>query len=127
MANQKIILCDTGIFIRLFRGDEQIRQNLNAIGTENLALSVITQGEIYYGMPKREIQKTRELLAMFKTYHLDRQISAKFKELMSEHYGRQLALPDALIAATALVNSLELYTLNSQDFMIIDDLKLYKP
>ena len=78
-------------------------------------------------MPKREVQRTRELLAMFKTYHLDRQISVKFKELMSEHADRKLALPDALIAATALVNSLELYTLNTQDFIIIEDLKLYKP
>ncbi|NJL13776.1 MAG: type II toxin-antitoxin system VapC family toxin [Microscillaceae bacterium] len=120
-------MCDTGIFIQLFRGDEQIRQNLQTIGSENLALSVITQGEIYFGMPKREAQRTCELLAMFKTYHLDRQTSVKFKELITEHSDRQLALPDALIAATALVNSLELYTLNTQDFIIIEDLKLYNP
>jgi predicted nucleic acid-binding protein len=38
-----------------------------------------------------------------------------------------LSLPDALIAATALVHNLELYTLNTKDFQFISNLKLYEP
>lgn len=36
-------------------------------------------------------------------------------------------LPDALIAATALVHNLELYTLNAKDFRFISNLQLYQP
>ena len=36
-----------------------------------------------------------------------------------------LTVPDALIAATALINDLEIYTLNKKDFRYIADLKLY--
>jgi len=37
-----------------------------------------------------------------------------------------LAVPDALIAATAIVNNVKLYTLNVKDFKFIDELILYK-
>ena len=36
-----------------------------------------------------------------------------------------LDLPDALIAATAIVSDLELYTLNLKHFKYIDDIKLW--
>ena len=37
----------------------------------------------------------------------------------------KLAIPDALIAATALVNDMSLYTLNLKDFRFIERLNLY--
>jgi predicted nucleic acid-binding protein len=39
----------------------------------------------------------------------------------------KLCIPDALIAATALTYSIELYTLNSKDFHFIENIQLYKP
>ena len=39
----------------------------------------------------------------------------------------KLTLPDALIAAIALVHTLELYTLNAKDFQFIADIQLYQP
>jgi predicted nucleic acid-binding protein len=38
----------------------------------------------------------------------------------------KLSLPDALIAATALVHDLKLYTLNVKDFRFIAGLELYQ-
>ena len=38
----------------------------------------------------------------------------------------KLNIPDALIASTALVNQVELYTLNRKDFLFITGLKLYE-
>jgi len=38
----------------------------------------------------------------------------------------KLALPDGFIAATALANDIELYTLNLKDYRFIEGLKLYK-
>ena len=37
----------------------------------------------------------------------------------------KLALPDGFIAATALENDFELYTLNTKDYRFIDSLKLH--
>ena len=54
-------------------------------------------------------------------------ISQKFIELMLKYTkGHVLAVPDALIAATALVNNIKLYTINVKYFKFIDDLILYK-
>jgi hypothetical protein len=39
----------------------------------------------------------------------------------------KVSIPDALIAATALVHDLELYTMNTKDFRFIAKLKLYQP
>jgi predicted nucleic acid-binding protein len=39
----------------------------------------------------------------------------------------KLTIPDALIASTALVHQLELYTLNLKDFRFITGLNLYNP
>ncbi len=58
--------------------------------------------------------------------HINDLISMKFIELMlkySKSHG--LAVPDALIASTALINDIEIYTLNKKDFRYIDNLKLY--
>jgi len=38
----------------------------------------------------------------------------------------KLALPDGFIAASALANGIELYTMNLKDFRFIEGLKLYK-
>jgi tRNA(fMet)-specific endonuclease VapC len=37
----------------------------------------------------------------------------------------KLTIPDALIAATALVNNVDLYTLNVKDFRFIEGVNLY--
>jgi predicted nucleic acid-binding protein len=39
----------------------------------------------------------------------------------------KLSVPDALIAATAIVHDVALYTLNVKDFHFISDIELYQP
>ena len=53
----------------------------------------------------------------------------KYTHYLMETYSlsHKLTLPDALIAATALVHTLELYTLNAKDFRFIADIQLYQP
>ncbi len=45
---------------------------------------------------------------------------------MSE-YRDKLAMPDALIAATAICNNLKIFTLNKKDFEFIKGIEFYKP
>jgi len=58
--------------------------------------------------------------------HINDLISEKYIELMLQYSkSHGLAIPDALIAATALVNNVSLYTLNRKDFIFIAGLTLY--
>lgn len=122
-----MILCDTNIFFELFRGNQAIIEELEHIGYQNLAISDITIGEIYFGMRKREEQQTQELIRRFKRYHFTKDASKIFVEIMSDLSSRQIGLPDALIAAIAKANSLPVFTLNLSDFKQVEKLNLYKP
>jgi len=55
MAKNEMILCDTNIFINLFRGEQNVKTALDKIGNNNIALSIITYAEIIYGTPKTKI------------------------------------------------------------------------
>lgn len=39
-----MILCDTNIFINLFKGKAEVKATLDKIGNENIAFSIITFG-----------------------------------------------------------------------------------
>jgi predicted nucleic acid-binding protein len=41
-------LCDTNILIEFYRGSAEVTGTLSAIGVSNLAVSVITVGELYF-------------------------------------------------------------------------------
>lgn len=126
MASNKIILCDSNIVFDYFQGDEKIVQELDTLGFARLAVSSVTVAETYYGMKKREIRKTKELINRFNLYHVDKQISQRCLDLLYEHRDK-IEIPDAFIASTALEYNVELYTLNVKDFDFIEGIKFYKP
>lgn len=124
-----MILCDTNILIEFYKNNPQIVQELRQIGPNQLAISPITQAELYFGaLNKAELKKIRQHLSLLSQFPLDVSISAVFLQLMETYSpSHKLSLPDALIAATALVHNLELYTLNGKDFRFIPNLQLYQP
>lgn len=44
-----MILCDTGILIEFYKNNQVIVQALRKIGQDQLAISAITQAELYLG------------------------------------------------------------------------------
>jgi len=59
--------------------------------------------------------------------HVDQPISETALELLETYsLSHNLTVPDAFIAATALANELELFTLNIKDFKPIAGLRLYE-
>ena len=127
METKKLILCDTGIFFELFHQDPDVCRELDHLGFERLLLSSVSVAEVYYGMKKRETRETRELVRRFNVYHIDKEISQRFLQLMLAYPDHRVALPDALIASTALVANVELFTLNRKDFDYIEGIRLYDP
>ncbi len=73
----------------------------------------------------RGSRKIEKALDQLRCYHITSAISKNAVELMRKYSkSHGLAIPDALIAATALIEELPLFTLNVKDFRYIDTLSL---
>lgn len=123
-----MILCDTDIIIELYRNNEQIITELKKIGEENIAISVITVGELFFGaFNKSELKQIEKDIKCLDLKFVDEEISKVFYNLMLDYsLSHKLGIPDAFIASTAIVNDLELFTLNVKHFKFIKGLKLYQ-
>lgn len=95
-----MILCDTNIFIEIYRNNKTIIESVKQIGQQNLAISDVTRAELFFGARNK-------------------------KELQAIRKGHKLSLPDAIIGATSIYHKIELYTLNVKDFRFLDEVKLF--
>lgn len=128
MENKSLILCDTDILIEFYKGNKIVVHNLENIGQRNIALSIITAGELLYGaLNKRELNQIKKDIGTLQLIDLNDKIGGVFLELMSAYVlSHRLALPDGMTAATAIANNIPLYTNNLKDFKYIEGLVLYK-
>lgn len=129
MARQKIIVCDTNIVIEYFKQNFSVMNEMEKIGYENLAVSSITIGEMYFGaLNKQELIKIKNRILKFIPLEINEATTNIFIDLMYDYaLSHKISIPDALIAATAISNKFELYTLNKKDFRFIKGLELFKP
>ncbi|MEN0003532.1 MAG: type II toxin-antitoxin system VapC family toxin [Bacteroidota bacterium] len=127
MAHQQLILCDTNIIIEFYKNNETVISELQNIGQENIAISVITVAELIYGaFNKKELGQILKDTSNLQVLHINQEIGELHLELMTTFsLSHNLTLPDALIGATALVNEIPLYTLNKKDFKYIPRINLY--
>jgi hypothetical protein len=122
------ILIDTNIAIGY------IGNRLNAISMNELDtifdaeyhISVINKIELlgYPNLDKNEEGKFNLLINHSILHPIDNKI---IEETISIRKGHKIKLPDAIIAATCLVNGLEILTLNIKDFENIEGLKVIEP
>ena len=111
MAATQVVLCDTNILIELSKENNDVLGELKAIGQDNIAVSSITAVEFMYGaLNKKELTEIKKALNAIHIIHLDRTISEKALELIDYYsLSHNLAVPDALIAATSLIYKLPVY------------------
>ncbi|MCB9052209.1 MAG: type II toxin-antitoxin system VapC family toxin [Lewinellaceae bacterium] len=123
-----MILCDTNIFIHAFNGNVQTIEELNQIGHENIALSTITVMELFQGMGnKRELEIMKKKIRYYDFIEIDIPVSKLALELVERfNLSHGLKIPDAIIAATAVVHQIELHTYNVKDFRFVPDIRLYE-
>lgn len=124
-----MILCDTDIFIEALKNNPRAIDSLRNIGFENIALSAITAMELYFGaVNKREITKIKNRLQRLRIVQIDQEICEAAMALVEKYAkSHSLHIPDALIAATAICQQMELLTYNVKDFKFIKDIHLYYP
>lgn len=123
-------LLDSDVIINHIRGIKEIDQK---IISENIAISVISYGELLYGANKSKYREKN--LNQIQTFlnklnvqllNINKEIIQTFAELKAllELKGQKLDNFDILIGATALIHSLTLITKNIKHFQRIPDLKL---
>lgn len=124
MANY---LLDSGLVIRHLRGRRHIVQFIRSLGSlGRLSIATITRLEVHAGMASDERYATQKLLSRFATIPLDRDIADRAGDLLRESRikGLMMAVPDAVIAATAITQNLTLVTLNTDHFAGLSGLSL---
>jgi predicted nucleic acid-binding protein len=123
MGQMKVLL-DTNIIIYLSNETlpiENVFQNQN-----EYYISIITYMESlgYSFSSQQEEDKIKLLLSKIKILYVDFSIASKVIYIKKN---KKMKLPDAIIAATALTQNLELMTRNVEDFSNIENLKIINP
>ncbi|MBI3335729.1 MAG: PIN domain-containing protein [Candidatus Portnoybacteria bacterium] len=126
-----MVILDTSIIIEHLRSTAKkgtiLMQVAQKMARENLAISIITVQELYEGQSTKEKEKENYLLATITplkilsyTYEI-----AQLAGEIARDLQKPIEFADAAIAATAIVNGASLLTLNTKDFLGIQELELY--
>jgi len=123
---EKIVL-DTNILIEVLKGNKTIIDKLELLSVD-FYISSITVMELYYGaLNKAELFQLKKFISLFKVIEVNENISSISTELIFQYAkSHNLAIPDSLIASTAISIDSKLLTLNLKDFKYIDGLLLVK-
>jgi len=108
------LLVDTDIFVDHLRGAHELRP-----AGHHLFYSVITRAELLAGTTASDV--VVRLLSAFRELPVDRGVAERAGRIRRES---GLRLPDALVAATAVVHDLALATRNRRHFDPVRGLRL---
>lgn len=118
-----MILFDTDILIDHLRGVSLATDLLKILKKQfDFSISVITLAEIESGIRPKERDVVESFFRFFHKFPVTTEIArteiAREAGAFKQSFGRShsILLPDALIAATAFIHQLPLYTLNSKDY-----------
>ncbi|AYL98372.1 type II toxin-antitoxin system VapC family toxin [Mucilaginibacter celer] len=115
----KEILADTNIILYLLNGDNAVEKILQG---KRIYVSFITELELlgFKGLSEKEEKKIKNLLDDCTVISMSNSLKDKYVDVKKKH---ALKLPDAIIAATAILYNLPFITSDKQ-FRTIDKLKL---
>jgi predicted nucleic acid-binding protein len=118
-------LIDTNIAIA-YLDKELPYTGYNFVGNLPIILSVITRIELlgWFKAPQNTISRLKNYINNAFIYPLEEPVILKTIELRQLY---KIKTPDAVIAATTLLNGLTLLTRNLSDFRQIPDLKITNP
>lgn len=123
-----MIVIDTDIFVDHLRGYAPAMAFFESLASqEDIFFSAITEAELVAGNECKEKAKKDGVLQFLNQWNkivVSNQIAVLAGDLCRD---KELELPDAIIAASALVSKAELVTRNEKDFKKVIDLKIRIP
>jgi predicted nucleic acid-binding protein len=120
------VLVDTDVLIDHLRGRHAARRRLRQVlDGGRLYASVVTRAELLAGMRDDEEERTLAMLRAVRWLGVDQPIADLAGSLARGHRSRHpgVGLPDYLIAATASLLELELWTRNVRHFPMLPGLR----
>jgi predicted nucleic acid-binding protein len=119
-------MCDTNIFIHWFNNDIQTIEKLEKIGLDRIAVSVVTVMELIEGVDNKEqLQQLKKKIKHYAIVDFSKEVSLLALQLVENYkLSQNIQIPDAIIAATAVVNKIPLFTYNTKDFKYIPEIEL---
>ena len=125
MSNAENYLLDSNTVIDYLEGKMPVRalEEMDKIIDQKAKISVITQMEIlgWFGATSVQLNLLNEFVADAIVFDLTPEMINRTIKIRQQY---KIKLPDAIIAATALVYDLNLLSLNIRDFKNIDGLKI---
>ena len=121
-----IVLLDSCIVIDYIKDIESIKSQVARI--ERPCINFIVEMELMQGAEnKRELSKIRKGLSSFNRLDFHNEIAKLSTHLIKDYVlSHNLQIADSIIAATALVYDIPLYTHNKKDFRFIPKLKFHE-
>jgi predicted nucleic acid-binding protein len=122
-----MILIDTNVFIDLLRGYEPAINFFNLIVDETVIFSAITEAELISGKECNDKDKRLDIiysLSQWNKIAVTNEIALLAGDITRNNNTK---LPDAIIAATAILNNAEIITKNLSDFSKIKNAKVRLP
>lgn len=126
-----LYLLDTNVIvIYLNQRSLILKERLEAIAPEDIAVCSVVKFELFYGAmrsgnPPRNLAQQQEFLNLFISLPLDDAAATKAAEIRTNlaALGTPIGPYDLLIAAIAIVNNLTLVTHNTREFERVPELK----
>ena len=120
-----MILLDSNIVIYLRDPDYSAHIAAQLQGMRIYTCNVVVSEVLGFGgLEQQDVKYFADLLESMKNLPFDQSITNRVVDMRRQI---QIQLPDAIIAATAMVHSLELWTHNTKDFEKIPNLRLHDP
>ena len=119
------LLCDTCVIIDFMNGRSQVLNEL--IKTEKtLFINSIIEMELLQGArDKKDLRIIENKLCAFRLLNMQQDIfDLATQNIRRYRLSHNLALPDAIIAATATFYQIPLFTYNLKDFRFLPDVQL---
>jgi len=126
---EQALLIDSNIWIDATIGKNNlIKKELEYLESisRKIVINQVIQIELHHNVEAKSFPKLDSKLVKIQVIDLTKEIGSYALSLV-KGYPNKLKCADALIAATARIYGLELYTNNIKDFEGISGLKLYKP
>lgn len=123
------VLIDTDVLVDCLRGVPAARRWLESHSAERFLIPGMVAMELLAGCRDRgELRRTMEFVDGVDVVWPEPSEFAMAYDLLSRHWlASSLAIPDCLIAATALSRSWRLYTFNLKHFRVVDGLDVVQP
>jgi predicted nucleic acid-binding protein len=124
----KNCLIDANIIIHFLNGDipSEVYEEVSSIFIQSFNISIITKIEFleWSGFSPEKYDEAKKFLNNSSIIPLDDTIAQQAINLKRQ---LRINLPDAVIAATCILNNYQLITRNSKDFQIISELQIFNP